>query len=72
MHTIISLTKKDCGISFIYKIAVKEELQKGVLKEIVLNDFKLQHNFEFIWEKDSLFTDKYISISEEFLTIPFC
>ena len=67
MHTIISLTKKDCGISFIYKIAVKEELQKGVLKEIVLNDFKLQHNFEFIWEKDSLFTEKYISISEEFL-----
>ena len=67
MHTIISLTKKDCGISFIYKIAVKEELQKGILKEIVLNDFKLQHNFEFIWEKDSLFTEKYISISEEFL-----
>ena len=28
---------------------------------------KMQHNFEFIWEKDSLFTEKYISISEEFL-----
>lgn len=54
-----------------YKTAVKEELQKGILKEIILADFKLQHNFEFIWEKDSLFTDKYISISEEFLTIPF-
>ena len=53
-----------------YKTAVKEELQKGILKEIILEDFKLQHNFEFIWEKDSLFTDKYISISEEFLTIP--
>lgn len=71
MHTIISLLKKDCGISFMYKTAVKEELQKGILKEIILADFKLQHNFEFIWEKDSLFTDKYISISEEFLTIPF-
>lgn len=71
MHTIISLLKKDCGISFMYKTAVKEELQKGILKEIILEDFKLQHNFEFIWEKDSLFTDKYISISEEFLTIPF-
>ena len=70
MHTIISLLKKDCGISFMYKTAVKEELQKGILKEIVLDDFKLQHNFEFIWEKDSLFTEKYISISEEFLTIP--
>ena len=66
MHTIISLLKKDCGISFMYKTAVKEELQTGVLKELVLDDFKLQHNFEFIWEKDSLFTDKYISISEEF------
>lgn len=54
-----------------YKTAVKEELQKGILKEIILDDFKLQHNFEFIWEKDSLFTDKYISISEEFLTTPF-
>jgi DNA-binding transcriptional LysR family regulator len=71
MHTIISLLKKDCGISFMYKTAVKEELQKGILKEIILDDFKLQHNFEFIWEKDSLFTEKYISISEEFLTIPF-
>ena len=71
MHTIISLLKKDCGISFMYKTAVKEELQKGILKEIILDDFKLQHNFEFIWEKDSLFTEKYISISEEFLTLPF-
>ena len=61
------MTKKDCGISFMYKTAVKEELQQGVLKEIILDDFKLQHNFEFIWEKDSLFTEKYISISEEFL-----
>ncbi len=71
MHTIISLLKKDCGISFMYKTAVKEELQKGILKEIILDDFKLQHNFEFIWEKDSLFTEKYISIREEFLTLPF-
>lgn len=54
-----------------YKTAVKEELQKGILKEIILDDFKLQHNFEFIWEKDSLFTDKYISISEEFLQYHF-
>ena len=37
MHTIISLTKKDCGISFMYKTAVKEELKKGVLKEIVFD-----------------------------------
>lgn len=67
MHTIISLLKKDCGISFMYKTAVKEDLQDGILKEIILDDFKLQHNFEFIWKKDSIFSDKYISINEEFL-----
>lgn len=42
-HTLHNL--KDCGISFMYKTAVKEELQTGVLKELVLDDFKLQHNF---------------------------
>ena len=74
-NKIVSAVKRQeeekVGFSLKLPISVKEELQKGVLKEIVLNDFKLQHNFEFIWEKDSLFTDKYISISEEFLTIPF-
>ena len=28
MHTIIGFLKKDCGISFMYKVAVEEELKK--------------------------------------------
>lgn len=67
MHTIIGLLKKDCGISFMYKIAVADELRAGSLKEIILDDFKMQHDFDFIWEKDSIFTDRYLSICEEFL-----
>ena len=67
MHTIIGLLKKDCGISFLYKIAVKNELQSGVLKEIPLNDFKMQHDFDIIWEKHSIYTEKYLSICEEFI-----
>ena len=51
MHTIIGFLKKDCGISFMYKVAVEEELKKGILKEIQLSDFKMQHDFDFIWEK---------------------
>ena len=65
MHTIIGLLKKDCGISFMYKIAVEEELRAGVLKEIRLSDFKMQHDFDFIWEKDSIYTDKYMEICDE-------
>lgn len=67
MHTIISLLKKDCGISFLYKIAVENELQSGVLKEIPLDDFKMQHDFDIIWEKHSIYTDKYLSICNEFI-----
>ena len=68
MHTIIDLLKKDCGISFLYKIAVENELQSGRLREISLDDFKMQHDFDIIWEKHSIYTDKYLSICEEFIS----
>ena len=67
MHTIMNLLKKDCGISFLYKIAVEKELKSKELKEITLDDFKLQHDFDIIWEKESIYADKYLSISEEFI-----
>lgn len=67
MHTIIGLLKKDCGISFLYKIAVENELKSGILTEISLDDFKMQHDFDIIWEKHSIYTDKYLSICEEFI-----
>lgn len=59
--------KRDCGISFMYKIAVADELKNGTLKEIRLSDFKMQHAFDFIWEKGSIYTEKYIGICEELL-----
>ena len=67
MHTIIGLLKRDCGISFLYKIAVENELQSGILKEISLDDFKIQHDFDVIWKKHSIYSDKYFSIYEEFV-----
>ena len=67
MHTIIGLLAKDCGISFLYQIAVENELQSGVLKEIPLTDFKMQHNFDILWEKHSIYSDKYLAICEEIL-----
>ena len=67
MHTIIGLLKRDCGISFLYKIAVEKELHYGILKEIPLDDFKMQHDFDIIWEKHSVYSDKYLSICEEFI-----
>lgn len=66
MYTIIGLLRRDCGISFLYRIAVQDELETGRLKEIHMDDFSMQHDFDFIWEKDSIYDEKYREISREF------
>lgn len=65
IHTIVSLLCADCGISFLYKAAVEEEIEKGTLMEIPLDDFKITHDFTFIWNKDSIFSNEYEKIFEE-------
>lgn len=65
MHTIINLVKDDCGITFLYKAAVEEELIKGSIRKIELNDFFITHDFTFIWNKGSIFEQDYRSIFEQ-------
>lgn len=65
MHTIIGLLERDAGISFLYKIAVTKELQQGILQEIPLADFSMKHDFDFIWEKGSIYTEKYAAFCQE-------
>ena len=67
MHTIISLLKNDCGISFLYRIAVEPELEAGTLKEIPLKDFQMMHNFDFIWEKGSVYSPRIEAICDELM-----
>lgn len=65
IHTIVSLLKQDCGISFLYKTAVEKELQRGQLELIHLPDMKIQHDFTFLWNKGSIFSDEYERICTE-------
>ena len=65
MHTIIGLLLRDAGISFLYRIAVEQELQAGLLREIPLAGFSMQHDFDFIWEKGSIYTDVYAAFCRE-------
>lgn len=59
MHTIKSMISADCGISFLYETVVREELQKGTILEIRLNDFQVSHDFSLIWNKNSIYADFY-------------
>lgn len=45
------LVEKDLGISFIYQMAVEEELNKGILKKIPLSDFNVIYPFHLIYLK---------------------
>lgn len=65
IHTIVALLRQDCGISFLYKAAVEQDIAQGTLRQIPLEDFMLRHDFTFIWNKDSIFSREYEAIFEE-------
>lgn len=62
MYAIVQLLLEDCGISFLYKTAVLPYLQSGRLRIIPLEDFRLQHDFSFLWQKGSVFEEEYEEI----------
>ena len=66
LHTIKELAKAGCGVTFLYKVAVQEELNNGTLVRIPLKDFKLSHEFAFIWRRGSIYVDRYREIFRRF------
>ena len=66
MHAIKELCKNGCGITFLYETAVKEELDKGNLIPINIEEFNVHHDFTFIWRKDSVYSEVYRTLFERF------
>lgn len=69
MHTINQLVARDCGISFLYKSAVKEEIEKGTIRELHPDNFSVSHDFTFIWNKNSIYAERIRSFAESFKNI---
>ncbi len=67
IHTIKQLLENNCGISFLYKTAVDRELRAGTLKQISINGFHVTHEFNFVWRKNSIFKNEYISVYRELM-----
>ena len=40
---------------------MRNKKYSGILKESRLTDFKMKHDFDFVWGKNSIYTDKYIT-----------
>jgi DNA-binding transcriptional LysR family regulator len=62
MNAIKYLVAAGYGITFLYEAAVKKELKDGILKEIKLTDFQVTHDFSFVWNKGSIFSENYQEI----------
>ena len=44
---------------------VEKELKEGTLIQIPLSDFMVMHDFTFLWNKDSIFSQEYETIFQE-------
>ena len=65
IYTIIQFLKESAGISFLYESAVREEIDAGRLCEIPLEDYSMFHDFSFLWNKGSIFSEEYLRFCEE-------
>ncbi|ETA81145.1 LysR family transcriptional regulator [Youngiibacter fragilis] len=52
MNAIKKLCHQNVGITFMYREAIKKEVSQGYLKEIPLQNFKVDHPFNFVYLKN--------------------
>ena len=62
IHTMLSLTAKGCGISFMYRCGAEEYIRKGLIQPLEIRDCHISHDFCFIWRKGSIYSSDYLDI----------
>ena len=67
MHALIQLLVEDCGITFLYRIAVEKEAAAGGVRLLPLKDFSMVHPFDFIWPRDSIFAPEIRAVCRELM-----
>lgn len=67
-HTILQLLLSGMGVSFLYWTVGEKLLKSGELKVIQISDFRMEHEFNMVWNQNSVFTEQYQQIAEELLS----
>lgn len=67
-HMIKRLLLDGVGISVLYRTVVENELRKKQLVEIKIPKFYIQHEFNAVWKKNSIFGEEYRDIIKSLLT----
>lgn len=61
---IKELVKHNAGITFLYKFAVRKELQEGSLVRIDVRNFNIYRDIYFVWLKESYFNADNLALFE--------
>ena len=62
--TIKACVRGGAGITFLYRVAVEEELARGKLADITPDDFAIEHDFCLIWQRGSQYAPRYRSLCD--------
>lgn len=62
INVIKKFVEENIGISFLYEVAVKDELLNHNIYKINIQDFKIKHDFNFVFRKNSKFKEYYYNI----------
>ena len=60
---IKACVRAGAGISFLYRTAVDSELAHRELADVTPADVSIEHHFELIWQRGSLFADRYRALA---------
>lgn len=60
---IKACVRAGAGISFLYRAAVESELAHRELADVTPADVSIEHHFELIWQRGSLFADRYRTLA---------
>lgn len=67
-HIMLNFLEHNMGISFLYYAVAKEDLKTGKLKVIKIPNFNVRHELNFIWRKNSIYSDFYRELYTKFFS----
>lgn len=59
LSVIRKLLENNLGVSFLYRAVVEKDMKDGRLVSIPIPGCHISHEFNFIWRKNSIFSDRY-------------
>lgn len=62
---IKEFVREGVGMTFIYRVAVEDDLAAGKVADVTPRDFALEHHFDLIWQRGSIYEERFRALLDE-------